>query len=51
MREWFEPRFDSPAIPEGLLDVIGYQDLLDILIPAGESAIAELDEVLGRRPP
>jgi hypothetical protein len=51
VREWFEPRFDSPVIPEGLLDAIGYQDLLDILIPAGESAIAELDEALGRRAP
>jgi restriction system protein len=51
IRRWFEPRFDSPAIPEGLLDAIGYQDFLDILVPAGESAIAELDEALGRRPP
>jgi hypothetical protein len=38
--------FGATAIPDALLDATAYGDLLDVLIPLGEQATAELNAAL-----
>lgn len=42
----YKPSSDATEIPSGLLDATAYQDFLDILIPFGERAAAQLRAVL-----
>ncbi|MGN7861277.1 hypothetical protein ACTJI8_11890 [Microbacterium sp. 22303] len=42
LRAQFPPTADADKMPPGILDATAYGDLLDILIPHGERAIAEL---------
>jgi restriction system protein len=50
LRARFPPTADADKMPPGMLDATAYGDLLDILIPHGERAFAELRGALGRRP-
>ncbi|MET3920808.1 hypothetical protein [Arthrobacter sp. UYEF20] len=46
LRDRFKPSSNAPEIPSDLLDATAYRDLLDILVPFGEQAAAQLRAVL-----
>jgi hypothetical protein len=48
LRDRFQPSSETTEIPDAVLDATGYRDLLDVLIPFGESAAAELRAILHR---
>jgi len=48
LRSRFKPSSEFTVMPTELLDATAYRDFLDVLIPLGERAIAELRVAIGR---